>query len=262
MDTRKRILVVEDEDAIARGLRFNFEQEGYLAIVCRDGPTALTHFASGAPVIDLVVLDLMLPGMSGYEICREIRVKSPHVPILVLSARTLSEDRAHAFDVGKKKKKKVDQYMTQTVRPAGAPQPLPEPARPQRPARAGSDRPPWRPSRPGPYRFRNVEVDPRTFEVRSGETVHQLTTMEMQLLRYFLDHPGEVLPRAQILRDVWDQSGRDHDPLDRQLRDAAPEVRRTRRRQPPPSVVRAGDRLPLHSRPWRHEWPRIRPSFR
>jgi two-component system OmpR family response regulator len=200
METRKRILVVEDEEAIARGLRFNFEQEGYLAIVCRDGPTALTHFASGAPAIDLVVLDLMLPGMSGYEICREIRVKSRHVPILVLSARTLSEDRAHAFDVG------VDQYMTK-------PFALPELLSRCRNLLDRNERlglgaaAPVVPAVPaGPYRFRNVEVDPRTFEVRAGETVYQLTTMEMQLLRYFLDHPGEVLPRAQILRDVWDQS--------------------------------------------------------
>ena len=97
---------VKASSATVRNEMVMLEQEGYLAIVCRDGPSALTHFAPGAATIDLVVLDLMLPGMSGYEICREIRAKSPHVPILVLSARTLSEDRAHAFDVG------VDQYMT------------------------------------------------------------------------------------------------------------------------------------------------------
>ncbi len=198
MSDRKRILVVEDEDSIARGLKFNFEQEGYAPIVCRDGPTALAHFADDAPEIDLVVLDLMLPGMSGYEICRAIREKSRHVPILVLSARSLSEDRAHAFDVG------VDQYMT---KPFALPELLSRCRNLlERNERMGIGVAPTPSAQTGPFRFRNVEVNPRTYEVRVGETVNQLTRMEMQLLKYFLEHPGEVLSRSQILKDVWDQS--------------------------------------------------------
>lgn len=198
MNDRKRILVVEDEDSIARGLKFNFEQEGYNPIVCRDGPTALTHFAGDTSTIDLVILDLMLPGMSGYEICRAIREKSPSVPILVLSARTLSEDRAHAFDVG------VDQYVT---KPFALPELLSRCRNLlDRNSRIGKGAAAPSATTAGPFRFRNVEVNPRTFEVRVGETVYQLTTMEMQLLRYFLEHPGEVLSRQQILRDVWEHS--------------------------------------------------------
>lgn len=198
MSDRKRILIVEDEDSIARGLKFNFEQEGYLPTVCRDGPTALSHFSEDSPAIDLVVLDLMLPGMSGYEICKAIREKARHVPILVLSARSLSEDRAHAFDVG------VDQYMT---KPFALPELLSRCRNLlERNERMGLGAASPLAAPAGPFRFRNVEVNPRTYEVRVGDTVNQLTRMEMQLLKYFLEHPGEVLSRTQILRDVWDQA--------------------------------------------------------
>jgi two-component system OmpR family response regulator len=73
-----RILVVEDEEAIARGLRFNFEREGYQVDLAASGPAALELYESAQPPVDLVVLDLMLPEMSGYEICRALRWHSPH----------------------------------------------------------------------------------------------------------------------------------------------------------------------------------------
>ena len=101
-----RILVVEDEEAIAKGLRFNFEREGYQVDVAGDGPTALELYESAQPPVDLVVLDLMLPLMSGYEICRALRRLDTEIPVLAITARTLSEDKIHAFDCG------FDQYMT------------------------------------------------------------------------------------------------------------------------------------------------------
>ena len=101
-----RILVVEDEEAIARGLRFNFEREGYQVDLVSSGPAALELYESAQPPIDLVVLDLMLPEMSGYEICRALRRLDLDIPVLALTARTLSEDKIQAFDCG------VDQYMT------------------------------------------------------------------------------------------------------------------------------------------------------
>ena len=101
-----KILIVEDERALADGLKFNFEQEGYEAIVADEGQVALKHFETAEPPFDLVVLDLMLPGMSGYEICQEIRKSNTQIPILILSARTLPQDKQQAFDLG------ADQYMT------------------------------------------------------------------------------------------------------------------------------------------------------
>src|ERR1700683_951911 len=101
-----RILIVEDEEALAQGLKFNFEQEGYGAVVAGDGPSALALFQDRDNPIDVVILDLMLPGMSGYETCRAIREIDDLVPILTLSARALSEDFTLAFEAG------TDQYMT------------------------------------------------------------------------------------------------------------------------------------------------------
>lgn len=196
MKAHPRVLIVEDESAIALGLKFNFEQEGYDALVFGDGPAALRYLEEHPGATDGVVLDLMLPGMSGYEICREIRRKDPQLPILVLSARTLSEDKAHAFDCG------TDQYMT---KPFALPELLSRVrnllSREERfrsavqSASAG----------PSQYRIGNVTVDFQTFQVRSEAGVQDLTTMEAQLLRYFIRHAGSVLPRQQILRDVWDQ---------------------------------------------------------
>jgi DNA-binding response OmpR family regulator len=190
-----QIMVVEDEDALARGLAFNLEQEGYDPVVFTNGPDALKHFEQHAGNVGLVLLDLMLPGMSGYEICREIREIDGRVPILVLSARTLSEDRSLAFDCGS------DQYLTK-------PFALPELLSRVRNLLNRSNRMGFSlsPAAPGEaHRIGNVSVDFATFEVRNGEAVHSLTTMEMQLLKYFIEHEGVVLPRAQLLRDVWDE---------------------------------------------------------
>ncbi|MEZ6055562.1 MAG: response regulator transcription factor [Planctomycetaceae bacterium] len=194
MGERKRILIVEDEEAIARGLMFNFEAEGYEAIVLGDGPSTLNFFREQPNTVDLVVLDLMLPGMSGYEICRGIREQDSTVPVLVLSARTLSEDRAYAFDCG------TDQYLT---KPFALPELLSRVRnlldRHQRLTRHIAE------SKLTDYRFDDVTVDFRAFTVQRGEETSTLTTMEAQLLGYFFSHVGVVLSRQEILRDVWDQ---------------------------------------------------------
>ena len=195
-----RILIVEDEEALASGLKFNFEQEGYDVLLAGDGPTALRLFQSSVPAVDLVILDLMLPGMSGYEICKAIRVADKLVPVLVLSARTLSEDKMHAFDCG------TDQYMT---KPFALPELLNRVRNLldrhktllQATAAAGA------PATPPPnFDFGHFRLDPQTFEVVVGDKRQSLTTQEMQLLRYFIDHEGEVLSRHQILDEVWDQN--------------------------------------------------------
>ncbi len=198
--SKARILIVEDEPAMAEGLRFNFEQEGYDAVVCSDGPSALAALQDPATPFDLVLLDLMLPGMSGYEICREIRKQDAHIPILVLSSRTLAEDKAHAFDCG------TDQYMT---KPFALPELLSRVRNlleRRQTGRSAAERPAPAATTPEVFRFGNVQVNFRTFEVQVGEQVHTPTTMEMQLLRYFIENEGAVLSRDEILDAVW---GRD-----------------------------------------------------
>ncbi|MDZ4686141.1 MAG: response regulator transcription factor [Planctomycetaceae bacterium] len=195
-----KILIVEDEEAMAAGLKFNFEQEGYEVLLAGDGPSGLKLFQEAKPPVDLVMLDLMLPGMSGYETCTAIRSLDKLVPVLVLSAKTLTEDKMHAFDCG------TDQFMTkpfelrellnrvrnlmerhQTVRQAA------------HPAQHGT-------AAPDDVTFGNVRVNFQTFEVTVGERTHNLTTQQMKLLKYFLDNPGRVLSRHEIMEHVWDDS--------------------------------------------------------
>ena len=193
MADKPRILIVEDEAAISRGLVFNFEAEGYEAVTAEDGPAALRHFEPAAEPPDLVVLDLMLPGMSGYDICQAIRRTHPEVPVLVLSARTLTEDKVRAFETG------GDQYMT---KPFALPELL------ARVRRLLASRPKAAAAAPAGDRvdLGGVTVDFAAFEVRRGEAAERLTTMETALLRYFVERPGRVIPRGDLMRDVWSQS--------------------------------------------------------
>ncbi len=188
-----RILIVEDEVTLAEGLAFNFQQEGYQVDLANDGPDALETLERAEPEFDIVILDLMLPGMSGYEICREIRKRDVQLPILVLSARTLSEDKAQAFDAG------TDQYMT---KPFALPELLSRVRnlleRRQRADDSGTVDPP-----DSQFQFGNVSVDFLSFQLTTDDDVHNLTKIEMELLRYFIEHDGMVLTRHQILRDVW-----------------------------------------------------------
>ena len=193
-----RLLIVEDEDALARGLRFNFEQEGYQVVLADSGPLAMEQFRSADPPFDLVILDLMLPGMSGYEILSRIRETDTRVPVLVLSARSLSEDRMLAYDRG------GDAYITK-------PFALPELINRVRnlierrkatagPALARADGQPER------YDFGSVVVDFRRFQIHVDGRTHDLTSREMQLLQYFIRNEGRVLSRTQILQDVWGET--------------------------------------------------------
>jgi DNA-binding response OmpR family regulator len=194
-----RILIVEDEEAIAEGLKFNFEQEGYAVVLAGDGPAALNHFQNPQTPVDLVILDLMLPGMSGYETCRALRVIDELVPILTLSARSLSEDFTLAFDAG------TDQYMTKPFK-------LPELLSRVRNLLSRSARTEKSNSRSAAttelttFDFGQVHVDFKKFEVTASGRTHSLTTQEMELLRYFISHAGEVLPRLDILDTVWDHN--------------------------------------------------------
>ena len=197
-----RILIIEDEEAMARGLKFNLELEGYEVVVAGDGPTALERFRHDPTPFDLLVLDLMLPGMSGYEACRIIRESDELVPIIVLSARSLAEDRAMAFDCG------TDQYLTKPFdlrelltrirklierRPRMAADARPKP----RAATAASGR---------VVEFGRVRVDFGKHELFVEGERFEPTARELALLAYFLDHESYVLSRAQILEDVWDET--------------------------------------------------------
>lgn len=194
-----KILIVEDEEALAKGLKFNFEQEGFQVTVATDGPTGLDLFRQADPGFDLVILDLMLPGMSGYETCRSIRQTNQQIPVLVLSARTLSQDKALAFDAGS------DQYMT---KPFALPELL---SRVRNLIERHSNRNPTSTTSPSTtpdiYRFGDgITVDFGRFQIDVGGQNYDLTTKEQQLLRYLILHEGLVVSRSQIMEDVWDET--------------------------------------------------------
>ena len=186
------ILIVEDEEHLASGIRYNLQAEGYRVTVAGDGPAAL-EFLRSRDLVHLVVLDLMLPGMSGYAVCETARAEGYELPILILSARTLAEDRTRGFDVG------ADQYMT---KPFDLDEFL---SRVKnllgRAARRSTV------ETPESAEFGEVQVDFATFEVTvSGEPAH-LTQLEMKLLAHFIAHARRVIPRDELLREVWDLPG-------------------------------------------------------
>ena len=195
---KPHILVVEDEEHLAKGIRYNLLAEGYRVTAVGDGPAALSLFNENPQSIDLLILDLMLPGMSGYAVCETIRAKERDLPILILSARTLPEDRARGFDLG------ANQYLTKPfdleeflsrVRNLLAYQG--RRVRQASPAREPS----------AEFEFGGVRVNFDTFEVCvRGEPV-RLTQLEISLLRYFVENEGRVIPRSELLENVWGLPG-------------------------------------------------------
>jgi two-component system OmpR family response regulator len=189
------ILVVEDEQHLAFGIKFNLEAEGYAVTAVGDGPAALEQLASATPPVDLVVLDLMLPGMSGYAVCEAIRARGDNVPVVMLTARTLVEDRIRGFDAG------TDVYLQK-------PFDLEELlsvirnllARRSRDERAGE---PPETDRGSTCRFGSAVINFETWEATSrGEPV-KLTSLEMKLLKYLVQNEGKVVSREELLTKVW-----------------------------------------------------------
>ena len=191
---RPHILVVEDEEHLAEGIRFNLDAEGYEVTTVGDGPAALANLRDEDREFDLVVLDLMLPGMSGYSVCESLRADGNDVPVLILSARTLSEDRTRGFDVG------ADQYLT---KPFDLDEFL---SRVKNMLTMHSRRVTGTaPARV--FEFGAARIDFGTFEAVVGEETVKLTSLEMRLLEYFVEHAGRVISREELLQGVWDLPG-------------------------------------------------------
>jgi len=195
MTSAPHILLVEDEEHLAIGIKFNLEAEGFRVTAVGDGPAAIALFDAGTPAIDLLVLDLMLPGMSGYAVCESLRARGQDLPVVMLTARTLVEDRIRGFDAGAdvylQKPFDLDELLS-IVRSL-----LARRGRAARQAAAG-DGPPR-----GGYRFGDSEVNFDTFEARCRDQAVKLTTLEMKLLRYLVEHEGLVVSRDELLTRVW-----------------------------------------------------------
>jgi two-component system, OmpR family, alkaline phosphatase synthesis response regulator PhoP len=194
----KHILVVEDERHLAQGIKFNLEAEGYRVTTVSEGPAALRLIEEGDAEIDLVMLDIMLPGMSGYTVCEAIRDSGSDVPVLILSARTLSEDRTRGFDVGANqylsKPFELDELLSRVKNL------LTHHAR-----RHQLGRP--TPSGLTLYEFGPAKIDFSRREATVGGKPTPLTKREWELLEYFVENEGRLIPRQEILEKVWRMPG-------------------------------------------------------
>jgi two-component system, OmpR family, alkaline phosphatase synthesis response regulator PhoP len=193
--TMKHILVVEDEEHLAFGIKYNLEAEGYEVTTAGDGPTALKLLEASERPVELIILDLMLPGMSGYAVCDALRQKGNNVPVLILSARTLVEDRVRGYDVG------ADQYLQKPFELEELLS-MTRNLLARRPVSTSSQRK----EIDAVYEFGRASVNFDTFNVTvAGEPV-RLTHTEMKLLRYFVENEGSVVTRAELLEHVWGMS--------------------------------------------------------
>ena len=182
---KTRILIVEDEPAMVAGLRDNFEYEGYDVISAQDGLAGVERALADNP--DLVVLDVMMPRMSGLDVCKQLKAKRPSLPIIMLTARGQEIDKVVGLELG------ADDYVTKpfSIRELMA--------RVKAVLRRVS--PPM--TAPEVYRFSDVEVNTRSNEVRRAGTPVELSAKEFALLAYFAAHPAETLSRDRLLDAVW-----------------------------------------------------------
>lgn len=195
-----QILVVEDEEHLARGIKFNLEAEGYEVTTLANGARAVEYVRNDPDNVDLVILDLMLPGMSGYAVCTAIREMGAEMPVLMLSARTLTEDRTRGFEAG------TDQYLTKPfeldellARVKGL---LVRHGRRQALRKNQSAIP-----LPRRLQIGEAKVDFDTFEVQRDGRTQQMTPLEVRLLQYLIQSEGRVVSRQDLLENVWDQPG-------------------------------------------------------
>ena len=189
-----RILIIEDEPDLALGLRNNLEYEGCEVITAHDGEEGARLACQERP--DLILLDIMLPRLSGLDVCRQLRVKGMNTPIIMLTARGQEIDKVVGLELG------ADDYVTKpfSIRELVAR------------VKAVLRRAQVLPRELERYSFGDIEVDMRGCQVRRAGKPVELSSMEFELLKHFLCHPGETLSRDRLLDEVW---GYDHYPTTR-----------------------------------------------
>ena len=182
---RSKILIIEDEPDMVLGLKDNFEFEGYEVITAPDGATGLERARTHKP--DLVILDIMLPKLSGLEVCKTLRGEGFETPIMMLTARGQEIDKVVGLELG------ADDYVT---KPFSIREVL---AR----VRAILRRSEGAKKRLARYRFADVELDFETYVATKGGEALELSPREFELLRYLIERKGETVTRDRLLEDVW-----------------------------------------------------------
>ncbi|MFF4843598.1 response regulator transcription factor [Streptomyces collinus] len=182
--TRGRVLVVDDDPTVAEVVAGYLDRAGYTVDRAADGPAALERAAAHRP--DLVVLDLMLPGMDGLEVCRRLREHGP-VPVVMLTARGDEEDRVLGLEVG------ADDYVTKPFSPRELVLRVDSVLRRARPAEHPR----------GPFGAAGLSVDPAARRATKNGAELALTLREFDLLAFLLRHPGRAFAREELMREVW-----------------------------------------------------------
>jgi DNA-binding response OmpR family regulator len=193
------VLIVEDEKHLADGLRYNLKAEGYDVDIAGTGEEAAKLLLDRRKAYDVVVLDVMLPGMDGFELASSLRQKGQFVPILMLTARGRPEDVLRGFEAG------ADDYLPKPFDLGVLLARIHALLRRREWLRkdrsntldAGSD------GAPNVFGFGNRTIDFDALELRTGNQIVSLTLMEAELLRYLINHDGRIVSRSAILEDVW-----------------------------------------------------------
>jgi len=183
---KEKILIIEDEEDLVKGLKLNLAGEGYEVIWAYDGQEGIRKSMKERP--DLIILDIMLPKMGGLEVCREIRQKNMNIPIIMLTAKGDEVDKVVGLEVG------ADDYIT---KPFSIRELLARvKAHLRREKREGK-------KIPEVYSFGDVELDFSHFKVRRKGKEVDLTSLEVEILKYFIAHRGEVVTREALLDKIW-----------------------------------------------------------
>jgi DNA-binding response OmpR family regulator len=178
-----RILIVEDEPPLALGLEDDFKLEGYEVEIVRDGETASQRAREQS--FDLIILDVMLPGKDGFEVCRELRRAGLRTPVILLTAKTQESDKVLGLELG------ADDYVTKPFSPRELRARVKAALR-----RAAGEMPEI-------YRFGDTEVDFSRCELRRAGKAIEVTPIEFKLLTAFIRHRGHTLNRDKLLDEVW-----------------------------------------------------------
>ena len=186
---KTRVLIVEDDPHIRLGLEEVLRGDDFEVVACPRGDQALEAVARHQP--GLIVLDVMLPGLSGYDICKQLRARKCVTPILMLTAKGQELDKVVGLDLG------ADDYVT---KPFGVRELL---ARIHALLRRTPGQTPAATEDGTPFTIGTATIDPKTYQVRRGKAVEELTAKELKLLQLFHTHPGEVMSRDRLLNEVW-----------------------------------------------------------
>jgi DNA-binding response OmpR family regulator len=186
------VLIVEDEKHLADGLRYNLNAEGYDVDIASSAEEAYSLLIDRQPSYDVIVLDVMLPGMDGFSLASQLRSQGYFVPILMLTARGQAEDVLRGFESG------ADDYLPKPFDLSVLLARINALLRRRDWFRKDLSR-----NNNGVVEVGNKRIDFEALELRSGDQTVQLTLMEAELLRYLIDHEGKIVSRSAILEEVW-----------------------------------------------------------